>query len=89
MYYKYPDDIAVSDFVDEGLNKTFAEDLYMWWTNYCGIVDGQQVCDKDICAPCGAADPCFSNGGGCSAFDTESREWVGEDYSLCNSEQAI
>jgi hypothetical protein len=89
MYYKYPDDIAVSDFVDESLNKTFGEDLYQWWTNYCGIVDGQQVCDEDICAPCAAAAQCFSDGGGCSAFDTDTREWVGEAYSLCNSGQAI
>ena len=90
MYYNYPNDIALTDFVDEGLNKTFAEEVYLWWTDYCGFVDGKQVCEEDSCSLCSEAAPCFSiSDGGCSAFDSETRQWVGDAYSLCNSEQAI
>ena len=89
MYYTYPNDTAVTDFVDEGLNITFAESVYQWWSNYCGWIDGQQVCEEDSCAQCAEAAPCFSESAGCSAFDTETRQWIGEAYSLCNSEDTI
>jgi len=66
MYYRYPEDVAISDYVDPETNITIAEEIYNWWTNYCGHWDGAQVCGPYVppeptckpwcadCAPCQA-----------------------------------
>ena len=66
MYYRYPEDVAISDYVDPETNITIAEEIYNWWTSTCGYVDGAQVCGPYVppeptcqpwcadCAPCQA-----------------------------------
>lgn len=84
MYYSYPNDTAVSDFVDPLTNTTVSEMMYQWWTEYGSIGnDGQHIYD-DPCRNCGDAAPCFDEAGGCAAFDKTTGEWSGDAYALCN-----
>jgi hypothetical protein len=89
MYYRYPDDVATSDFIDPETNVTVSNLMYQWWTNYAGFDEnGEQVFGEasedtltGACAPCAQTRPCFS-ALGCSSLDFETGTWA-EPYDEC------
>lgn len=46
MYYEYPFHNPTCDHVGPGEDITIIEDLYTWWAQVCGFVNGREDCTE-------------------------------------------